>query len=122
MPDLRLSVKGSAAFLVTIAFLSTLWAQAQHTQPPPDRGDVGWLAVVRDNESWRITQVGSLLSPVKGSTPRGRKCNLQPGDQLVAIDGQSLSPLRPLGVAAILGTRPSATFAFGSLAAVILTS
>ena len=89
--------------LVMLAFVSTLWG---HAVQVADRVDVGWLAVVRDNESWRVTHVERLLSPVKGSTAVIRKCNLQPGDQLLSVEGHSLAALSPLGMAAILEDLP----------------
>ena len=102
-----LSMKGSAGLAVALAFFSSLWAQpVVPSHPPPDRVDVGWLAVVRADQGWRVTQVEGLLSPVDGTTPQLRKCNLRPGDQLLSIDGHSLSSLDPLGVAAVLEELP----------------
>jgi len=92
--------------LITTVLFSTMWGQADPQRPPSDRADVGWIAVVRDDEGWRVTRVEALLSPVKGGVPQLRKCNLQPGDQLVSIDGQSLSGLGPLGMAALLDDLP----------------
>ena len=94
---------GVQRFLLTLlACLSISWAQS-HLQPPPaDRVDVGWIAVVREDQGWRVIQVEGLLESVKGSVARSRQSNLRVGDELLSLDGQDLSELGPLGVAALL--------------------
>ena len=85
------------------------WTQEDNEAVDGISIDIGWVAAVRQNRGWLITETTSELHTLRPrpTRPLVQKQSLKAGDVLLRIDGHDVDQLGPLAVTEILQDAPN---------------